>query len=341
MLAKAPFNLLSILDRVDDAINSNAEIASAILTSALQSFGLDPNETQRVATPSDLDKARSTIRQMYRDWSAEGATERIGCYDPVLDDVERTFSHVQNKENVRVLVPGAGLGRLVFEICRRGYTVEGNEISYHQLMASNWVLNHTLEGQSFDLYPFALEFSNVESRKHQLQRVAIPDVHAGSELERALERSTTDPADRMTMTAADFVVLYSESKNKNKFDVVVTVFFIDTAPNLIRYIETIRNCLKDRGVWINLGPLLWHFADRGPGDHDASKTKKRMGDTPGIEEPGSFELADEEVRMLVEQFGFEIQSHKVRNDGLGYIQNPRSMLQNAYRSSHWTARKVL
>ncbi len=344
MLAAPPFNLLSTLDKVDEAIDANADIAIEILKSAVQPFKLESHETDGAATPHDLDKARSTIRQLYRDWSAEGAAERAACYDPVVDEIRaHEIGHVGNKEDMRVLVPGAGLGRLVFEICRHGYSVEGNEISYHQLMASNWILNHTIEGQQHDLYPFALEFSNVRSREDQLMSVKIPDVHPSSRL-RSAEGSTMDPTDRMSMTAADFVVLYSQPMNRHRFDVVATVFFIDTAPNLIRYIKTVRNCLMEGGIWINHGPLLWHFGDRAPGEYDDSKKNKRMGDTPGIEEPGSFELTDEEVRRLVTQYGFEVETlspydPRIRNDMSGYIQNPNSMLHNVYRKAHWVARK--
>ena len=340
MLAAPPFNLLANLDNVDAAIDANGDIASAMLKSALQSFGLETNEFEGTATTSDLDKARSTIRQFYRDWSIEGDAERRACHDPVLRDVELAFGSVPDKGNIRILVPGAGLGRLVFETCREGYTVEGNEISYHQLIASNWVLNHTQPGQRFNLYPFALEFSNVMSRNHQLKSVQIPDVHPGSILGAVIGNSSTDAGERMSMTAADFVVLYGEQSYQSKFDAVLTVFFIDTAPNPIRYIETVQNCLKPGGLWINLGPLLWHFADRGPSVRDEYKPSKQKKELSGIEEPGSFELTDEEVLLLVEQMGFEIEFREVRNEGFGYIQSPDSMLQNAYRSSHWVAKKI-
>ena len=346
MLAAPPFNLQSNFDRVDDAIDSNADLALAMLTAAFQSFGIDRDPADPAmdwrgkATSSDMDKARSTIRQMYRDWSADGATERDSCYGPVLRDLARAFERIPDKSTVNVLIPGAGLGRLVFEICRRGYIVEGNEISYHQIIASNWALNYTDQDRIFHLFPFALGFSNVISRDHQLQRVKIPDVHPGMVLEEAFGNSSVPATDRMSMRAADFVVLYGDQQHMNRYDAVVTVFFIDTAPNLIRYIETIRNCLKDGGLWMNLGPLLWHFAGREPSDQNETTTSTRTkSDKPGIEEPGSFELTEEEVLLLVKKLGFEIQSHEVRNDGFGYIQNPVSMLQNTYRTSHWVAKK--
>lgn len=364
MLAAPPFSLLSNFDLVDDAIDANAEIASEMLSTALSSFGVDKQQSptgletpesssfgsaegesqtfidwRNTAKPSDIDKARSTIRQLYRDWSHEGSAERKACYDPVIQDVVQAFWHFPRKPNVKILVPGAGLGRLVFELCRRGYTVQGNEISYHQLIASNWVLNHTVKGQQFDLYPFALEFSNVVNRDHQLKKVKVPDVHPGSALEDVFGHATANAADRMSMTAADFLVLYGDEEHKDIFNAVVTVYFIDTAPNLIRYIETIHNCLQDDGLWINLGPLLWHFADRAPPGEHHSERNGGPPDKIGIEQPGSFELTDEEVLILVESMGFDIEKREIRNGGAGYIQNPESMLHNIYRTSHWIAKK--
>jgi carnosine N-methyltransferase len=43
---------------------------------------------------------------------------------------------------------------------------------------------------------------------------------------------------------------------------VLTCFFIDTAQNIVSYIETIATLLREGGVWINFGPLLYHFEVR-------------------------------------------------------------------------------
>ena len=40
-----------------------------------------------------------------------------------------------------------------------------------------------------------------------------------------------------------------------KWDAVVTCFFIDTAKNIVDYLETIYKILKKGGVWINAGKL--------------------------------------------------------------------------------------
>ena len=296
------------------------------------------------ATASDMDKAKSTIRQFYRDWSAEGRTERQACYGPVLQDLSESFAHIRDKGLVKVLVPGAGLGRLVFEICAAGYQVEGNEISYHQLLASSWILNHTQRREQFDLYPFALTFSNNISRADQLKVVKVPDVHPSTELEKASVGMQTYAFERMSMTAADFLTLYVNEEHQGVYDAITTVFFLDTAPNVIRYVEAIRNCLKEGGVWINLGPLLWHFEERGPSGVDGVSDQARSGQAEkqavGIGEAGSVELTDEEVVALVQQMGFSMSKRELRSEGSGYIQDPRSMLRNVYSPSHWVARKV-
>ena len=341
MLSEPPFSLLSILEQIDDAIDANADLADQMVACASSSFGLpslDLNSKSKAAA-HHLNKARSTIRQLYRDWSVEGALERRACHDPILQDLEREFGSIPDKNAIRVLVPGAGLGRLVFEVCLKGYTVEGNEISWHQLIASNWILNHTNKEKSHRLYPFAAEFSNVTRRDDQLQVVSIPDVHPSTALETASRHSNIPYSDRLSMSIGDFTGIYSTEKSRSSFDTVVTLFFIDTAPNIIRYIETVHNCLRTGGIWINLGPLLWHFDDRAPAEGDDRQSRGTACSSPGIKEPGSIELSNEEVLLLVHKVGFDIEQHEVRCDGTGYTQNRESMLQSTYRPSHWLARK--
>lgn len=354
---------------MDDAIDSNADLAEAILGVGLQSFGvnLDENSWKGQATPNDLDKARSTIRQFYRDWSDDGLPERHASYSPILLALKDHLPSTEPSQyhQYHVLVPGAGLGRLVLDICAAGYSVEGNEISYHQLLASNYILNYTQSAGQHTLYPWALSFSNHMKRAYQLRSVSIPDVHPAAHLEESSEAhlSKVHYSERMSMTAGDFCVLYRQAEYRNSFDAVSTCFFIDTAPNLIRYIDTIRHCLKAGGVWINVGPLLWHFescptAAEKEKQRQKSPSRQRFnthvgGANPvnddqvkpksnneGIGEPGSFELSNDEVVALVERLGFEVVEHKLSPAGAtGYIQDPHSMLQNVYQPAFWVTKK--
>jgi carnosine N-methyltransferase len=70
------------------------------------------------------------------------------------------------------------------------------------------------------------------------------------------------------------------------WDVVATCFFIDTAKNIIQYLEIIHKILKPGGTWINIGPLLYHFEN-----------------TPG---ENSIELSLEDVKAVAEKIGFTI-----------------------------------
>jgi carnosine N-methyltransferase len=352
MLAEPPFSLLQNLNDVDDAIDCNADIADAILECGLRAFGLvgnpdhnKPEPWRDCAKSSDVDKAHSTIRQFYRDWSADAAQERNPCYGYVFTHLgtalQNDSSSLEHARRAKVLVPGAGLGRLVYEICRLGFDVEGNEISYHQLLASSWVLNYASEA-SHPLYPFATQFTNLYSRKQQLRKVMIPDLHPGRAISKALTNGET--VGEMNMTSGDFVVLYGTEAHMAAFDAITTVFFIDTAPNLLRYIDTIRNCLKLNGIWINVGPLLWHFdvghdPAREHGQHEETKMDEIDRDR-GIAEPGSFELTNEEVILLLERKGFSIEHREVLSAGVGYVQDPESMIQNLYHVSCWVARKI-
>lgn len=272
LLARPPFSYLDTLNAVDDGIDKNAELASAILHSGLQSFGIptlkswkpkdgkDPNDWRGLATSNDLEKAQSTLRQFYRDWSAEGAEEREACYGPVIRAI-RKERLVRSGSKMRVLVPGAGLGRLVFELCCEGCDTEGNEISFHQLLASSYILNHCRDENEHTLFPWIHSFSNHKSRSNHLKSVQVPHIHAGTTL------GAVEDAGEMSMSASDFLFLYGNEEQRDTFDVVATVFFLDTAPNIIRYIEAVRNCLRRRGLLINVGPLLWHFENNALGTH--------------------------------------------------------------------------
>lgn len=237
-----------------------------------------------------------------------------------------------NIEHLKVLVPGAGLGRLVFDLSLAGCDTEGNEISYHQLVASSYILNHAPAAHAHTIHPWIHIFSNHPTRTRHLQGYTIPDIHPAAAMAAAGRT-----AGSMTICAADFLCLYNDAAHAATYDAVATVFFLDTAPNLVRYLETIYACLKPGGVLLNFGPLLWHFENAAPGRHDGHHDHD-VGETSGIADPGSFELADDEVMALVARVGFVVE---VKEGGLRapYIHDAESMLQTVYHATFWVARK--
>lgn len=360
-LAEPPFNVLEHLENVEHAIETNSMIAHRVLSTGLTAFGFpydlllrtgspsrasssstndstnpfeaSPIHWRGTASPQDISKADTMLKQLFRDWSREGKLERDAQYAPVLSSLNTYVPIPSSEDQRRVLIPGSGLGRLVLDTACQGYEAEGCEFSYHALLTSSLILNHTTRTNEYSLYPWVRSFSNNISRKSQMQKVTVPDVWPAEELRRARSQGRLGS---MSMNAGDFCEVYMREEYKNTFDAALTVFFIDTAPNIFRYIEAIRNCLKPNGVWINLGPLLWHF-ECGP-----PKPSKPGNAGRGIAEGGSVELTDEEILELIKQSGFDIAEHKVRDgpdEMVGYLQDPASMLQRVYKNSHWVARK--
>ncbi|KAJ1732871.1 hypothetical protein LPJ61_001831 [Coemansia biformis] len=261
-----------------------------------------------------MDKVLSTLKQFVRDWSDEGRAERDQTYAPLIDALEREFADVapEDRGDIHVLVPGAGLGRLAFDICCRGFSSQGNEFSYFMLLASNFILNKSQTVHQHVIYPFVHQFSNVASVADQLRAVRIPDVLPGD----MPHARTAD----FSMVAGDFIEVYGAASERERWDAIVTCFFVDTAKNVLAYLDTLWHAMKPGAVWINLGPLLWHF--------------------DGIEGESSIELTRDEFLALVTKMGFVLDDAQFRECvPMPYTANPRGMLQYTYRCFMCVARR--
>jgi len=232
ILCEQQIDFPGFLREVDSAVDHNADIAEAIYHHGVRMFNIDRLATPNIGstTPNDVDKAQSTIKQLYRDWSSEGAPERNASCDPILAALT-TYLPAPSSERHKyhVLVPGAGLGRLLFEIVKAGYTATGNEISYHQMMASSYMLNATTTPGQHILHPWVHSFSNHRRREDQLQQVLIPDVLPAIVL--YATPSDVHWSQRMSMASGDFCVVYKQPEYQDKFDAVTTCFFVRSTSN--------------------------------------------------------------------------------------------------------------
>lgn len=280
---------------------------NATVTSSQQQW-LDPSFQLNVPLV-DVDKVRCIIRNIVRDWAVEGQKERDQCYKPILEELNLLFPNRSEESPPACLVPGAGLGRLALDISSLGFICQGNEFSYYMMICSSFILNHCQTAGEWTIYPWIHSNCNSLSDSDQLRPVTIPDIHPAS----------AGITEGFSMCGGDFVEVYSDPGQKGAWDAVVTCFFIDTAHNIVEYIEIISKILKDGGVWINLGPLLYHFAD-----------------TYGQDEM-SIELSLEDVKRIALHYGFEFE--KERTVETTYTTNPKSMMQNRYFAAFWTMRK--
>ena len=116
----------------------------------------------------------------------------------------------------------------------------------------------------------------------------------------------------LKLGVGDFEEVYGGESDPDEpqhglWDAVLTCFFIDTvgdvfpfwlechflfdrrwqAKNIVNYLRIIHKILAPGGIWINLGPLLWHWENNTSGDM-------------------SIELDLEEIKQLAGIIGFEI-----------------------------------
>ena len=167
---------------------------------------------------------------------------------PMIEELKRRLP--VNKDNAyiqRVLIPGCGVARLPVEVSAQGYSVEGNEFSAFMLMASNFVMNCISDANTWKICPWVDSVCNVINTQDPYTPVSIPD-RAANEIVTSSPWADCDadekaqvPYPRLGMAAGDFVELYGEMnpEAKGSFDAILTCFFIDTAPVVVDYVDTI------------------------------------------------------------------------------------------------------
>ena len=160
------------------------------------------------------------------------------------------------------------------------------------------------------LHPFVDSWSNHASTSDMQRRIPFPD-HPASH--------------SVVLVEGDFTTVFRGQEGS--FDYIVTLFFIDTARNLLLYFDTIHKLLRPGGIWINFGPLLY-------------------GSGPFLQ------LSLDEIMLVVEEWGFEfldsddscgavtLAGRKARGRTASYAFNAKSLGINAYKAQSWVVRKV-
>lgn len=237
---------------------------------------------------------------MVRDWSPEGHAERDATFPYILDSIS---AHLESSlpladgKKYEVLIPGAGLGRLPHEVARlsSSLAVTSNEWSASMNLAYRYLSSlDPSTAKPFSIHPFLESWSHARTRADLTRPVQIvPNTFTTSNL----------------LIEGDFTTQFHTPAY---FSAIATLFFIDTARNLISYFETIHTLLKPGGIWINVGPLLY-------------------GTAPLVQ------LSLDEVMVIVEEMGFEI-LETGEGEGL-YNFNASTLYRHGYVVQRWVARK--
>mmetsp|Transcript_7994 Transcript_7994/g.11865 ORF Transcript_7994/g.11865 Transcript_7994/m.11865 type:complete len:533 (-) Transcript_7994:14-1612(-) len=202
-------------------------------------------ETDYINTPSSYDSVMHAISHIVRDWTILGKDVRKSTYTWCVDELHELY-----EENVRsktkVLVPGAGLARLSYDIALSGFNVDANECSLVMSAVAHKFLHGIADGS---LHPFCYDsLMNEVDSQLRYEEAVFPEEDTGPD----------HMVGTMSYTIGDFILAYSPAAKHMSFDSVVTCFFIDTATNVYEYITIINHVLRDGGTWVNLGPLQWH-----------------------------------------------------------------------------------
>jgi len=130
------------------------------------------------------------------------------------------------------------------------------------------------------------------------------------------------------MVAGEFIDCYKDQKGKEfwawnyfleEWNVLATCFFIDTANNIIQYIKCIYKILKPGGLWVNCGPLLYHYTD--------------------VYNECSIELSWEEVEHIIKEVGFKFK--EIREIKTTYAGRGKALMETVYNCVYFVAVKPL
>ena len=278
--------------------------------SAASACGCDwhgSGESRLVEPGSSYSSAEMLLAHIARDWSVHGAVPRARTHRPI----HRALASLRRarRRPLRVFVPGAGLCRLAFEIARRGDRVEANDASAMMVIAARALIGARSGGdrRHWRLFPRAACAGGLVPRETCTHAATVPDLtEAESSWRRRParhERSTcsasASAAGRLTLHVGSWCDDVYGARSNASFDAVATSYFLDALPDPAAAIRTVRRLLRPGGVWLNVGPLLWHHPKAGmlrmPLDelsallklHGFGRvTSRRLGAVPYLETPG-------------------------------------------------------
>lgn len=189
---------------------------------------------------SSYETSSQVVAHVVRDWTPLGARLRQSMYNWC----RRQLRTAPTK--AFVLVPGAGMGRLAFDVAALdGHSVEANDSSLMMAAAAHH-LWHAIDNKEWTLHPFALDyFTNEVNSQERYQKFVVQSP------------SSFGMRGSLSYTIGDFCEIYGAIQEP-RYHAIITCFFLDTAKNVYEYLSIIHNLLLPGGQWIHVGPLQWH-----------------------------------------------------------------------------------
>lgn len=314
------------LNSIDKGIKSNQQLLTAIANKYTSKYDLSYSDLQ--SFQSNRKNASSTnyrvieaLSHIVRDWSQREPKELEPILSYVKEEINRVIP-VEERARTCIIVPGSGTGRLAYEIAKWGSkssqslgAVHAVEYSGLMNMVNGFVFD-AAEVEKYEIYPYVHTCSNFLNTASQL-RVETFQVNI-------------QKPENLHLHHEDFRKFRLNASSKFDNVIIISVFFIDTAENVVDYFDTIQylttknteNNVKN-GYWINVGPLKYGTA-------------------------AQVELNGEEIRKLRKKLGwrdinnkYSIKDTGPENNGLvPYTTDSESLWQGFYGVCMWnTARQ--
>lgn len=258
---------LTKLKKMDTSVQTNQKLLSKVAEHAVDEYGVTYHDFQVNQTSNNTSNSMyrviEALSHFVRDWTDYGAKET----SPMLKYIKTQLDAVipaKERANTCVIVPGSGVGGVAHEIAKMGFeAVHAVEFSGLMHSANQYMYS---KNDRAKIFPVVHSCSNFSNSKAQFRLVDI--------------EPTTKP-NNLHLHLADFRYFKPEVTYDNM--VIVTAFFVDTAENLMDYLDTMVNLTSKssgvkQGYWINVGPLKYGSAAQVElNSEEIAEIRRRMG----------------------------------------------------------------
>ncbi|ODV95245.1 hypothetical protein PACTADRAFT_2950 [Pachysolen tannophilus NRRL Y-2460] len=302
---------LDKIDKVDKCIEKNNELIKDLVKFSMinHNISLKKFYSSSINIPNENYKVIECLCHYTRDWSNLGDVE----IKPIILYIQKILEKiltVEQRSKTCVIVPGSGLGRISHEIAIMGgkdninknfKMVNSIEFSSLMFLFNEFVysnLNNNFKNnykpKKYQLFPYIHTYSNHLTTENQIRSIEFNQL-SSKPLNLKISNENFN----------NFIL-----KNDDEYDniVIVTVFFMDTAENIIDYLDTmdkIVSPIKGKKIWINIGPL-------------------KYGTAPKVE------LNLQEIQDLRKSYGWECIDESLKPELLGYLTDLKGMWQGQY-----------
>lgn len=300
------------LRRIDTHIERNQAVLAQAAQAARAAYALSYRDFAQLKPASPQKTSASNYRVLeamghfVRDWTPTGDAETAPMLAYIKAQLDALIPESEAARTV-VVVPGLGLGRVAHEIARHRPYAAVHAVEFSGLMHACHRFVYTRPHAT--LFPYVHTCSNFVSTAAQFRGVDV--------------RGAEQP-DNLHLWLDDFRYFAPEPAHNV---VVVLAFFVDTAENLVDYLDQIlqltapsKKAAVRNGYWINFGPLKYGSAAQVELNADElAHVRRRMG---WVDVDAAASLASPD---------------KLGGPLVGYSTDRESMWQGYYGVAMWAA----